>query len=85
MGLRIVILEGMWTQEEIEYNQDRLDYFFEELELELRAEIEQNIGAIDKIHFYRDNPQGIIKIRFFSAIHAEECIKVMNGRFFDGR
>lgn len=75
----------MFTQEEVRMNEDRLDYFFQELEMELRGEIEQNIGAIDKIHYFRDNPNGVIKIRFFSGINAEECIKVMNGRFFDGR
>ena len=26
-----------------------------------------------------------MKVKFESALHAEECIKVMNGRFFDGR
>ena len=26
-----------------------------------------------------------MKIKFFSALHAEECIKLMNNRFFDGR
>lgn len=85
IGLRIVILEGMFTQEEVQMNEDRLDFFFEELELDVKAEIEQSIGAIDKIHIFRENPKGVIKIRFFSSLNAEECIKVMNGRFFDGR
>lgn len=49
-------------------NKDRLDFFYEELELELRQEIETNIGAIDKIHIFRENPRGIIKVRFLSAL-----------------
>ncbi|CDW88320.1 rna binding domain protein [Stylonychia lemnae] len=84
IGLRIVILEGMFTMEEVEQNSDRTDVFFQELEYEIRSEIE-NFGAIDKMHFFREHPNGVIKIRFMSSIHADECIKVMNGRFFDGR
>lgn len=64
IGLRIIILEGMFTLDEVELNIDREDYFFEELEIELRAEIEQSIGAIDKIHFFRENTKGVIKVRF---------------------
>ena len=74
----------MFTLEEVEQNSYRVDPFFEELEYEIRGEIER-YGAVDKMHFFREHPNGVIKIRFMSAIHAEECIKVMNGRFFDGR
>ena len=85
VGLHIIILEHIYTEEELKANLDRVDFFFEELELELRSEIEVSIGPIEKIQFFKDNPRGIVKIRFASALHAEECIKVMNGRFFDGR
>jgi len=37
------------------------------------------------MEFFKNNPKGIVKIKFASALHAEECIKSMNGRFFDGR
>ena len=40
IGLRIVVLEGIYTAEEVAENQDRIEAFFEELELELRGEIE---------------------------------------------
>lgn len=86
IGLRIVILEGMYTEEEVLSYQERLDFFFDELELELRQEIEAGIGPIEKIQFFPENPRnGYIKIKFLSAIHAEETIKLMAGRFFDGR
>jgi uncharacterized protein YlzI (FlbEa/FlbD family) len=26
-----------------------------------------------------------VKVKFASALHADACIKLMNGRFFDGR
>jgi hypothetical protein len=85
MGLKIVILENMYSREDLETNADRIDYFFEELELDLRSEIEATIGPIAKIEFFKNNPNGIVKLKFVSALHAAESIKVMNGRFFDGR
>jgi len=62
-----------------------VDQFFEELEIDIRSEIENSIGPVEKMHFFRENPNGVIKVKFQSALHAEECIKKMNGRFFDGR
>jgi len=53
--------------------------------MDLRSEIEAKIGPIQKVEFFRQNPNGVVKIKFMSALHAEECIKLMNGRFFDGR
>ena len=75
----------MYTQDELAENFDRVDYFLEELEIELRGEIESTIGPIEKVQFFKENPLGIVKIRFVSSLHADECIKVMDGRFFDGR
>jgi HIV Tat-specific factor 1 len=51
----------------------------------LRAEVEEKIGPIVKIQFFGSNPLGICKLKFVSAIHAEECIKLLDGRFFDQR
>ena len=48
-------------------------------------EIEGKIGPIAKVEFFESNPRGIVKIRFMSSLAAEECIKVMDGRFFDTR
>lgn len=58
---------------------------FEEIELELKREIEGTIGPIEKMHFFRENPNGVVKLKFKSALHADECTKMMDGRFFDGR
>lgn len=60
---------------------------FDELEGELKheIEIESKIGKISKITFFRDNPAGVCKIKFDRSIDAEECIKLMTERFFDGR
>lgn len=84
-GLRIIVLDQVYTPEEVQANNDNIDYFFEELELEMKGEIEATIGPVEKMQFFKENPNGIIKLRFASALHADECIKLMNGRFFDGR
>ena len=88
MGLKIVILNHFYTYEEVAslLDEETMLQFFQELEGELRAEIESTIGPIDKINFFPENPAaGIVKIKFLSAMHAEECIKKMDQRFFDGR
>lgn len=59
--------------------------FFRELEQELRVEIEEQVGSVAKIDFFLDSPLQVCKIRFLSGLHAEECTKLMDGRFFDGR
>lgn len=51
----------------------------------MRHEIESKIGKISKMTFYKENPLGVCKIKFDSSMDAEECIKLMGGRFFDGR
>ena len=56
------------------------------MEGELRGEIENSLGPVERMQFFPENPSlGIVKIKFESALHASECIKVMSGRFFDGR
>ena len=87
-GLRIIIIEGMYTEDEVLMSErnDTVDNFFNDLELEIRGEVESSIGPIERVQFFPENPHlGIVKIKFQSALHAQECIKLMNGRFFDGR
>ena len=44
------------------------------------------MGPIEKMQFFPENPAGgFVKVKFASGLHADECIKVMNGRFFDAR
>lgn len=59
IGLKIIILEGFYTLEEVAqckvaYMQlkDPVDKFFKDLESELREEIQEKIGLIDKVEFY---------------------------------
>ena len=48
-GLRIIILEGMYTDEEVAANRGQLEAFFKELEDELKGEVEATIGPIERI------------------------------------
>ena len=59
--------------------------FFRELEEELKIEIEQKVGSVAKIEFFKENPDCVCKIRFLSSLHAEECLNLMHGRYFDTR
>ena len=43
------------------------------------------MGEVVKIEFFKENPKGVCKIRFLSSLHAEECITLMNNRWFDER
>jgi hypothetical protein len=52
-----VILHGIYTQEEVAENAGREEIFFEELELELREEIESSMGRpIERMQFFPENP-----------------------------
>lgn len=88
-GLKVVILQGFYTPEELQQAQQQeglaAESFFAELEAELQVEIETKVGSVAKVEFFKENPLAIIKIRFLSSLHSEECIKLMNGRFFDLR
>ena len=59
--------------------------FFQELNEELKIEIETKVGSVQKIEFFKENPRCVCKIRFGSSLHAEECIALMHDRFFDAR
>ena len=48
-------------------------------------EIESKVGPLNKVEFFQYNPKGVCKIKFQSGLHAEDCTKLMNDRFFDGR
>ena len=101
IGPKVIILEGIFTTQEIEdaINLDNisLDQFFKELEEDVQVQLENEIPSIKieqktigskanpKFTFFRQNPKGACKIRFLHSHQAEYCIQKMNDRFFDGR
>lgn len=70
---------------EIENAAENVEQLLTEIKKEICDEIENQIGPVTKIELFKDNPRGIVKLRFESAIHAEKCIKLMNERWFDER
>ena len=65
IGLKVIVLENFYTYSEVqEVGEDFVEDFFQDLELEIRAEVESKIGPISKIEFFKDHPDGLCKIRF---------------------
>lgn len=65
IGLKVIVLQHFYTYDEVlEAGENFLDDFFQDLEMEIRAEVESKVGPISKIEFYKDHPDGICKLRF---------------------
>ena len=56
--------------------------FSDEIESDLASECEK-YGIIEKITLFSSNPRGIVIIKFSTSYAAQECIRVMNGRYFN--
>lgn len=67
VGLKIVILKHMFTPQEIKDNPSLLS----EIEIDVKDEIESSCGSVQKIEIFHDNPDGVIKIKFFTPLSAE--------------
>jgi HIV Tat-specific factor 1 len=80
-GLKIVILKHLFTPEEVKDNEK----LFKEIEYDVNAEIEETWGKTEKVEFFREHPDGVIKIKFDDSLSAEKWVEIMNGRIFDGR
>ncbi len=60
------------------------EQFFEDLEKDLVVECEK-CGPIDKITVFSTHPKGVVIIKFHTSFAAQECIRIMDGRYFGGR
>ena len=78
-ALKIVVLENMFDLADV-----KVDGFFEVLEVDIAAECEK-CGNIEKITVFSKNPRGILIVKYFTAFAAQECVRVLHGRFFGGR
>lgn len=78
-ALRIIVLEGMFNPEELAHDAKLAD----DLEADIASECEK-FGTIDKVTMFTQNPKGVVIIKFSTSFAAQECIRVMNGRFFAG-
>eukprot|EP01041_Mallomonas_annulata_P011697 gene11697-24497_t len=78
-GLKIVVLEGMFTPSDFED-----PAFSDELEKDVASECEK-CGELEKITVFSRNPRGVVIVKFKTTFASQECIRVMDGRFFGGR
>lgn len=78
-ALRIVVLEGMFVPSD--FNSPT---FSDELENDV-AEGCAQCGEIEKITVFSRNPRGIVIVKFKTSFAAQECVRIMDGRFFAGK
>lgn len=77
-ALKIVVLEGLFRPT------DFTDpAFSDELEQDIAGECSK-CGEIDKITVFSKNPKGIVIVKFTTSFASQECVKLMDGRFFGG-
>jgi HIV Tat-specific factor 1 len=58
--------------------------FFEELEKDIAEEFEK-CGPLEKITVFSKNPKGVVIVKFATAFAAQECVRIMDGRYFGGK
>ncbi|CAE8699258.1 unnamed protein product [Polarella glacialis] len=79
-GRRIVVLRHMFSAQEAEKEGPE---FYKELAEEVKTECEK-VGQVARVTPMERHKQGIVCVKFKSSSEAEECIRVMDGRFFGG-
>lgn len=80
-GRRIVILKHLFSPEEAEKEGAE---FYTELAQEVQEECDK-IGQVLRVTPIEQHLQGIVCVKFKLSSEAEECIRVMDGRYFGGR
>jgi hypothetical protein len=66
-----------------------------DLEVDVKREVEESVGEIVKLEMFSEHKDGIkkyktlllgiIKVKFVNAYDADQCISIMNERYFDTR
>lgn len=78
-ALKIIVLQGMFRPQDLDEPN-----FLEELENDVASECSK-CGTIEKITVFSQNKNGIIIVKFSTSFAAQECVSLMNGRFFGGQ
>lgn len=55
-----------------------------EIEADVLSQCKQ-LGAIDKVKVHAHNPEGVVQVRFRTHEAAQECVALMNNRFYAQR
>lgn len=77
---KMVILRHMFTLQELEEDPAAL--------LDIKEDIRDEcatLGAVTSVVLYDLESEGIVRVKFHDAQSAQDCIRVMHGRHFDGR
>ena len=77
---KVVVLYHMFTLDEIESDAGALNDITEDIKEEA-----EKLGQVLNITVFDKEPRGVATVRFTDSTAARECVKVMNGRHFDGR
>lgn len=80
-GRRIIVLKHMYSPEEALSEGSE---FYKELADEIQEECAK-VGQVLKVTPIQRHKLGIVCVKFKTSSEAEECIRVMDGRFFAGR
>ena len=77
---KVVVLKHMFTLKELEEDPAALLDITEDV----REECEK-FGKVTNVTLYDKEEDGVVTIRFGNSMSAEACVKVFEGRWFDGR
>lgn len=58
--------------------------FSDELETDVATECGK-CGQIEKITVFSKHPKGVVIVKFNTSYASQECVKLMDGRFFGGK
>ena len=77
---RLVILRHMFTLQELDEDPAAL--------LEIKEDVREEcskLGPVTNVVLYDLEPEGVVGVKFRSPDDAEACVRLMDGRAFDGR
>ncbi|KAG0324923.1 hypothetical protein BGZ99_001282 [Dissophora globulifera] len=77
---KVCILKHMFTTQELEADPTLLL----DLKEEIREECEK-VGEVTNVIIYDRNPDGVVSVRFKDKESAEDCVRLMSGRYFAGQ
>ncbi|EEF49443.1 Splicing factor U2AF-associated protein, putative [Ricinus communis] len=75
-----VVLRYMFTPAEMRTDENLRS----ELEVDIREECVK-LGPVDSVKVCENHPQGVVLVKFKDRKDAQNCIELMNGRWFGGR
>ncbi|XP_019427745.1 PREDICTED: splicing factor U2AF-associated protein 2-like isoform X1 [Lupinus angustifolius] len=75
-----IVLRYMFTLAEIRADENLCS----ELEADVKEEC-MKLGPVDSVKVCENHPQGVVLVKFKDRKDAQQCIEMMNGRWFGGR